>query len=368
MYKYRRVFSHIWEYINDDRIIILNGARQTGKTTLMKMITEKLIFKKQISEKQILWFDLERTEDLDKWKTQLDALNYIPVKDTATNYYLFVDEFQRSPQIGSTFKVIHDHYPHIKIIATGSASWYLNIDESMAGRKIVIPIWPLDFGEFLDWGNETAIRQYIKLLSENKNLSNRLIQVVNQKMLEYLTYGAYPKVHTLSDTKQKQQILSELINSYLTRDIQLWNYKANSLQVRKLLTLLASQTGNLLNKQHFSINTELNRVALDNRLELLQNTFILHLTSPYFANKIKELIQSKKIYLVDTGLRNSLLNNFSLIPQSPDFGRLIENFVVIELLKTIAINERVFFWRTRQKQEVDIIIQRENKLIPASES
>ena len=364
MLKNRKIFPKIWQEIDSHHIILLNGARQVGKTTLLKMIKEKLITERNISQKQILWFDLEQTDNLEQWKTQRDALNILPLKDISQKYYLFIDEFQRSPEIGSTLKVIHDHYPHIKPIITGSASWYLNIDESMAGRKIVIPIWPLDFEEFIDWENDEKTKQFVSLFQNSGQLPAGLIKSVNQKLVSFLSFGGYPEVNNLNDFEEKISTLKDLINSYLTRDIKIWNYKANSLQVKKLLALLSSLVGNLLEKQKLSVNTELNRVALENRLELLQNTFILHLLYPFSTNKIKELTRNPKVYLIDCGLRNYLLNNFSVLPQTTDFGALAENFAVTELLKNLSVIEQVYYWRTRQGQEVDIILKRENQLIP----
>ncbi len=363
-FKNRKVFSKIWNKIDSHHIILLNGARQVGKTTLMKMIKEKLIAERNVSENQILWFDLEQTDDLEHWKTQRNALNILPIKNTKQKYYLFIDEFQKSPEIGSTLKVIHDHYPHIKPIITGSASWYLNIDESMAGRKIVIPIWPLDFEEFINWHKYNQITQYIKTLNKTKQLPEGLIETVNQKFLVFLSFGGYPEINNLENAEEKISVLRDLTNSYLNRDIKIWNYKANSLQVKRLLTLLSSQVGGLLEKSKLSANAELGRIALENRLELLQNTFILHLLHPFFINKTKELTRNPKVYLIDCGLRNFLLDNFSVLPKTKDFGALSENFVVTELLKNINVLEKIYFWRTRQNQEVDIILKRENTLIP----
>ena len=364
MLKNRKILPKIWKKIDSHHIIILNGARQVGKTTLLKMIKEKLISEKGVSENQILWLDLEQTDDLEQWETQRDALNTLPLKDTSQKYYLFIDEFQRSPEIGSTLKVIHDHYPHIKPIITGSASWYLNIDESMAGRKIVIPVWPLDFEEFINWHNDEKINHYINILNNTQQLPSGLIKTVNQKLISFLAFGGYPAINNLTNNEDKISTLKDLVDSYLTRDIKIWNYKANPLQVKKLLTLLSSHVGNLLEKQKLSNNTELSRVALDNRLELLQNTFILYLIKPFFKNKIKELTKNPKVYLIDFGLRNYLLNDFSILPKTIDFGALTENFVVTELLKNINVLENIYFWRTRRQQEVDIILKREDQLIP----
>ncbi len=365
MFKNRTIFSKIWKYIDDDRIVLLNGPRQVGKTTLLKMIKEKLITEKNISDNQILWFDLEQTNALNIWSQQATAIDSLP-KDTSKKYYLFIDEFQQAKNIGSTLKVIHDHYQHIKPIITGSASWYLDIDESMAGRKIVIPIFPLSFTEFLEWqstANDNKLN-FFNLFSKNITTSNNAITTINEQFQNFANWGGYPSVVLTHNNTDKINILNELIDSYLSRDIKLWSYKANTLEVKKLLSLLAGQIGATLSIDHLSRDSALGRDVVVNRLELLQNTFVLRLISPYFTNKIKEITKSPKIYLIDSGLRNVLLNIFSAPAQTPDFGHLVENVVMMEFEKNKKPIEELLFWRTVRQQEVDIILKRENILTP----
>lgn len=357
----RQIFNQIWQDIETDKVLLLNGARQTGKTTLLKMIQEKLIKEKNISPSQIHFFDLEKSEDLAVWSKQANALEILPKDDQ--KQYLFIDEFQRSETIGSTLKVIHDHYPNFKTIITGSASWYLNIDESMAGRKKVFSIWPLSFQEYLNWKAD----QNIQKLYQTDNLevfTNEVIDLINGYLLDFISYGGYPEVVLENDKKIKTDLLSDLINSYILKDIQIWNYAANTLEVKKLLTILASQVGSLLSLNSLSLNSSLGRNALANRLELLQNTFVLSLNQPYFTNKLKEIIKSPKIYLADTGLRNFLLDNFSIIPQTKDFGHNAENFVAMELSKNASVLDKIYYWRTKTGQEVDFVKKQENNLIP----
>ena len=356
--------AEIWKNIDNDLILLLNGARQVGKTTLMKMVKEKLFAEKNVQPEQILWFDLEQAEDLNTWSTQIFALSQLP-KDDGKKYYLFIDEFQRSETIGSTLKVIHDHYPHLKTIITGSASWYLNIDESMAGRKRVISIWPLDFSEFIEWSEDDKLQALYQ--TTLKNISDTpagIIELINNHFRLFANKGGYPKAVLTRDEEVCAKTLKEIISSYLTRDIKIWNYAANTLEVKKLLTFLASLSGNLLSLDALSANSGLGRSVLVNRLELLQNTFIAHLLQPYFTNKIKEITKSPKIYLIDSGLRNSLLNNFTVPPQTTEFGHLTKTVVTMELLKNSSVLQQVHFWRTVRKQEVDLVLKRENNLIP----
>lgn len=357
----RQIFGQLWQNIETDKIILLNGARQTGKTTLLRMIQEKLIKEKNVSPEQMHFFDLEKSEDLAIWSKQSVALEVLP--KNGEKQYLFIDEFQKSDAIGSILKVIHDHYPQIKVIVTGSASWYLDIDESMAGRKKVINIYPLSFQEYINWKTSENI-QKLYLAEKLEIFTGEIIDLINEHLIDFISYGGYPEVVLEKDKVAKSSLLSELTDSYILKDIQIWNYAANTLEVKKLLTILASQTGSLLSLNSLSLNSRLRRNILSNRLELLQKTFILKLNQPYFTNKLKEIIKSPKVYLVDNGLRNSLLNNFSIISGTSDFGYNAENFAAMELLKNSDASDEIYFWRTKAGQEVDFIIKRENSLVP----
>ena len=362
--KKRTIFKQIWQNIDSPDILLLNGARQVGKTTLLEMIKQKLISEKNIPETHILWFDLEKVEDLAIWSDQSTALNQLPLNNKQ-KYYLFIDEFQLSKTIGSTLKVIHDHYPQFKCIITGSASWYLDIDESMAGRKKVFSIYPLSFQEYLEWrNNQKLIRNYQWAIQSINQIPQEIIKSINYSLNQFLIFGGYPRVVLNQDRSEKIQYLSEIINSYLQRDVKIANYAANSLQIKKILTFLADRIGRLLDIQNLSSNSNLGRTALENRLELLQNTFILYLLPPYFTNKTKELVKNCKSYLVDTGLRASLMQDFTLLPKTIEYGQIAENFVVCELLKSAKPIDQILYWRTKTKQEVDIIKKQEKELIP----
>lgn len=361
---YRTIFSQLWQTIDGPEILLLNGARQVGKTTLLKMLKEKLIAERKLPESHILWYDLEKVEDLSIWSNQITALAVLPVKNKE-RHYLFIDEFQKSKVIGSILKVLHDHYPQFKIIITGSASWHLSINETLTGRKIVFSVWPLSFEEYLIWQQDQKLLSFYNLAKKNPQaLTEELVSLLNQQFIKFLAYGGYPNVVLTTTAEQKIILLNELINSYLLRDVQITNYAINSLQIKKILTLLASQISSLLDITSLAANVGISRNVLVNRLELLQNTFILHFTRPYFTNKTKELVKNPKVRLVDTGLRNCLLQNFSLLPQTTDFGYLVENFAVTELYKTAGPLDQIFYWRTKQGKEVDIIKKRENLILP----
>ncbi|MEA2064744.1 MAG: ATP-binding protein [Patescibacteria group bacterium] len=354
----RTIFQKIWQEIDSHKIILLNGARQTGKTTLLKMIIEKLKAEKGINNEQIHYIDLENSNQLLIWDSQPDILKILPQGNK--KHYFFIDEFQNAKTIGSTLKVIHDHYPNIKLIITGSASWYLNIDESLAGRKIIIPVWPFSFAEFINTQQEKELQQ----LYINEHPTENAIKLFNQKLIDFLLFGGYPEIILAKTVEQKFELLADLINSYLLKDIRIWNYSANTLEIKKLLSLLASQISSQLSLSSLSINSGLGMSIISNRLELLKNTFILHLLSPFFTNKQKEIVKSPKTFLIDTGIRNSLLEITKIIPKTADFGALAENFVITEFLKKKSVLKKYNFWRAKDGKEVDVILQSENKIIP----
>ncbi|MBI4713569.1 ATP-binding protein [Candidatus Uhrbacteria bacterium] len=357
--KNRFILAKIWEEIDSPNIDLLTGPRQVGKTTLLQMVREKLLAERGVNSSSIHWFDLEQSTDLEIWRDQTKALSRLPL-NASEKHYVFIDEFQLSPTIGSTLKVIHDHYPHIKCLATGSLSWWVAIDESMAGRKQVINVWPLSFAEFADWNQNEQLNRLFTTIHNNpaSQITASEIETANQEMLRYMAYGGYPAVANTMDNSAKASLLNELVNSFITRDIQHFNRAADPVQTRKLLMLLASNSSSIFDISRISTDSGMGRTALLNRVGWLEHMFIIRLVRPFFTNKTKELVKNPKIYLDDLGLRNLLLQNYSVLPATNEFGYIAENFVANELFKqTDDFLHPLHFWRTKTGQEVDIIIK-----------
>lgn len=364
--KNRQILARIWEKVDSPEIILLSGARQVGKTTLLQMVKEKLRSEKDVLPEEITSYDLERSTDLEIWSDQNRALSRLSSKpQKSCRHYLFIDEFQRVKSIGSTLKVIHDHYPWIKCFISGSATWYLNIEESLAGRKRVFNIWPLSFAEYLEWQSSKEPQKDFNWAKDNiQKIGPETVKTINEQLQKFLAFGGYPSAVLSENGEDKINLLAEMIDSYLVRDIKIWNYAANTLQIKKLLTLLADRTGALLNLESLASDLSLSRSILENRLGLLLNTFLLVLLPPYFTNKTKELTKNRKIHFVDNGLRHSLLNNFGSPPGTAEFGKSAENFVLTEMAKNAQLAEELFYWRTKTKQEVDIVKKTGDALIP----
>jgi len=362
--KNRQILAKIMQEIDSPDIIILTGPRQVGKTSLLKMVQEKLISEHAVNPDNIHWFDLEQVANLEIWQNQTLALSRLPL-NSSERHYIFIDEFQMSPSIGSTLKVIHDHYPHLKCLATGSLSWWVTIDESMAGRKRVFNIWPLTFSEFVEWNKNEQIAKIFKTAYKESPITTSEIEEVNQEMLNYMAYGGYPAVVNAPDNTTKANILNELSNSFITRDILHFNRSADPVQTRKLLILLSSISGSLMDISRLSTDSGIGRTALLNRIGWLERMFIIRLFRPFFTNKTKELVKNPKIFLDDLGLRNELLQNFSVLQGTNEFGCIAKNFVANEITKCVDVFlHPLHFWRTKIGSEVDIIIKSGSNPLP----
>lgn len=365
--KDRVIVSDIIKQLDNDLVLILIGARQSGKTYILKLLTEYI--KKHYPENKILYFDLEKPDVLDNfldYKTILNFLSAHGIEKEKINFVL-LDEFQKMPAPTKTLKIIHDHYPFLKIIATGSSSLDIHKklrEESMAGRKMVFTVFPLNFEEYLDFTN-LEDHEIFKRLVEKDIDPSAVMQKFVFSSEEYAIWGSYPGVVLLKSNEEKLQKLDEIYESYLNKDIIGFLSAADAIPVNKLVSLLSVQIGNLFNQNEIAKIANVSRYVLEKYLFILENTFIVKRLLPFYTNKQKEVVKMPKIYFIDTGLRNFTVKNFNPFAMRQDAGLLAENFVFLELLKRKKVMDELRFWRTPHGVEVDFIILGEaNKITP----
>jgi len=316
------------------KVILIFGARQTGKTTLL----EDLL--KDYPANDLLWLNGDNIED----RRQMELESATRFKAILSGKKLLViDEAQRIKNIGINLKIIHDQLK-IPIIATGSSAFELanRINEPLTGRKIEYRLFPLSFEELAD---------YHGVFEESKNLPNRLI------------YGAYPEVITHSG-KQKE-ILHSITSSYLYKDILEWNKIKNSNKLLTLLQALAFQIGNQVSYNELANLVGINKETVENYIDLLEKSFVVFTLRSFSRNLRNELKKSKKIYFYDNGVRNALIGNFNPIELRNDVGALWENYIISERIKFTEYHNfygHRYFWRTKTKQEIDYIEERDGKL------
>ncbi len=356
----RKLEKELEKWIKRDEVILIKGPRQSGKTTLLKYFQEKY---------GGTYISLE-FEDLSQ------ALIKDPLlfgKRYVEGKFLYIDEAQYVKDIGKYIKILHDHYKgRLKIFVTGSGSFEVkeNLGKYLVGRAIYFELLPLTFEEFLLWKDRSLYEVFIEYSKEFFRFltSDKLIQkdvIFEIEFLryweEFVLYGGFPAIVKEHDEKIKIQLLKNLLQTYIEKDIFFFLNVRELEKFRSFLKSLSFLTGSLLELSSLAKELKMDYRTVVNYLNLLVQTYIVESISSYHRNLLTELKKARKLYFLDSGLRNALLNNFSSFDNRTDKGVILENFVFSEFRK---LGLEIKFWRTAAKAEVDFIIFYEGNLIP----
>ena len=314
---------------HSQKIIIIYGARQVGKTTLVKQVLADLPYKTlSINADENKYIDVLSSRDLSKMRLLIDGYEL-----------LFIDEAQRIPDIGLNLKILHDAFPNLKIIVTGSSAFELanRTQESLTGRTWTFSLFPIAYTE----------------LRQQQNIFD-----LDQQLETLLRFGAYPEVFSLSNQADKIQFLNELTRSYLYKDILELSTIKYPEKIKKLLQLLAFQAGSEVSLNELGNSLQMSKETVGTYIDLLEKAFVVFRLSAFSRNLRKEIVKMDKIYFYDLGIRNALINNFNTLDSRNDVGQLWENFLVTERFKKNAYQKRFvnsYFWRTYTGAELDYI-------------
>lgn len=315
--------------LHSNKIVLLFGPRQAGKTTLIREILEQIPGEKlEINADQTKYIDVLSSRDLRKME------GLVAGKDV-----VFIDEAQRIPDIGINLKILHDALPDLKIIATGSSSFELanKTREPLTGRTWTFTLLPISQIELLE--------QYGAFELE-------------QRLEDILLYGSYPDVFNITNTTDKILYLNELTNAYLYKDILEVASIKHSDKLYRLLQLLAFQTGTQVSLNELGNALSMSKDTVGTYIDLLEKAFVIFRLTGFSRNLRKEVVKMDKIYFNDLGVRNTLINNFNPISQRNDVGQLWENFLVLERRKYHLYTNTLlksYFWRTYTGAELDYI-------------
>jgi len=361
----RKILSKILKDIDSKEIVFLLGTRQVGKTTLAKLIAQESGFR------QVLFFDLEDRayrelfEDVSVQK--LDQIFRLEGVDVGIRTLVIFDEIQLLSDPSNMLKLIHDHFPHLKVVATGSSSLQIKakFSDSLAGRKKVYKIKPLDFDEFLLFRGEERLLRLREMFAQSSDKLSfaSLVRSQTPAMLalfgEYLIYGGYPEVVLIADKESKIEKLDSIASSYIQKDIKDLANIENIDGYNKLIQYLAINIGNMINLSSIATATGLSLPTVKKYLHLLKETFIVHELKPFYTNKNKEISKNGKIYFEDTGVRNLQIKNFNPLDYRADVGELYENYV-FNALDDPDILSTLYLYRTQTKTEIDFVRIRES--------
>jgi uncharacterized protein len=316
-----------------NKVILIWGARRVGKTTLVKSIIEELPDSK--------YYNCELFQNKEALETGNSELLFASI---GKYKYIVFDEAQNIQNIGNILKIIHDTFPEIKLIATGSSSFHLQqaSGEPLTGRSREFIMSPLSFEEAVE--NEELI-------------------AVNAKLDNILRFGLYPEVYSNNEDFAIEE-LDNISSNYLFKDIlQFENLKKPNL-LYNLVKLLAFQVGSEVSYNELSNKLGVHVNTIKRYIELLEQNYVIFRLPALSNNPRNEIGKSQKIYFYDCGIRNSLIRNFNHLNLRNDIGQLWENFIVSERIKMNSNHKKrlkSYFWRNYQKREIDYIEELNNK-------
>ncbi|MBI3315042.1 MAG: ATP-binding protein [Candidatus Omnitrophica bacterium] len=334
--KIPRFYHNLTSFLKPNKVLIIYGPRQVGKTTLIRDFLTTYTGRYKLDSG-----DNVRTQAV------LGSQDFDGIKEYAQGYSLIViDEAQRIPNIGQGLKILVDQVPGIQVIATGSSSFELagQVGEPLTGRKTTLTLYPVAQMELQNLYNPHELKDNLE---------------------HWLVFGGYPEVTAAETKSEKIRLLEELAQSYLFKDILELERVKNSKVLMDLLRLLAFQIG-----QEVSLNELGRQVGTDHKtvaryLDLFEKTFVIYNVRGFSRNLRSEIVKKSKYYFYDNGIRNAVVSNFNGLQLRNDTGALWENFLFMERLKKRSyqgIYANNYFWRTWERQEIDLIEEREGKV------
>jgi uncharacterized protein len=335
-FMFQRAYEPLDQYLHSNRALLIYGPRRVGKTTLLQSLLARTALKYKLdSGDNIRLQQILSSQDFNQ------ILAYVEGYDL-----LAIDEAQNIPNIGAALKIIVDQVPGIRVIATGSSSFELagQVGEPLTGRKQTLTLFPMAQSELLGTYNRFELQEM---------LQNCLI------------FGSYPEVITAPTRKDRIEIVSEIANSYLLKDILSFDRVKSSRTLLDLLKLLAFQIGSEVSFNELATQLGVEVRTVQRYLDLLEKAFVIIHLSGFSRNLRQEVTSKAKYYFLDTGIRNALIAQFNDPDQRNDLGQLWENFVVIERLKYrtyAAVHANMYFWRTYDQQEIDLVEERDGRL------
>lgn len=336
-------------------VVLLIGARQVGKTSIMKLFCEG---------KGHLFLNGQNPEIAELFQKYSLIESYLKIYlDKNVEGLLVIDEFQYIDGISTMLKLLTDENQGLKILCSGSSSLNMHqkVEESLAGRVRIIEVLSLSFTEYIDFKDE-KLAEFFRNFDTNTE-SSAFTNPFEAILYEYLLYGGLPRAALSGEVNGKLEVLEDIYKTYLLKDVREFVKNEHFVGFNKLLRLLALQTGNLVNVNELSRESGLPYKKCEEYIAILEQMYIIKLIEPFFSNKRKAMAKMKKVFFCDLGLRNIIAGNFSHITYRSDNGSLFENYVFLELLRNRTPGHNISFYRTLDGAKIDFIVEKPNTIL-----
>jgi hypothetical protein len=348
----RKFYQKLVDHLPKKEFTILTGARQTGKSTLLADLRAHC----KAENIPHLFINLENKRLLTELdENPLNLLGYFQPTEGRT--IVFIDEIQYLKDPTNFMKLLYDeHKDKVKIVASGSSAFYMDntFRDSLAGRKRIFRLHTCDFEDYLKLQGKDDLWTEVERLANDSQAKSVFAEQLQREWESFMIYGGYPAVVTTADPNERVDILKEIRDSFVKRDVLEAGVRNETL-FYQLFQILASQPGQLLNINELSNTLRTRNETIDHHLYVMQRSFHVVLIKPFFRNIRKELVKMPKSYLMDNGLRNSLINNFQPVRQRLDRGELWEQTLFRSLVDVHGLDS-LHFWRTADGNEIDFIL------------
>lgn len=322
------------KWLNKGKVLVITGARQVGKTTMLQNMFDD-------DDKKVLWLNADET----RVRTRLSELDVAALGNVVGNYKtVIIDEVQRIQNAGLLLKILADNFKNVQFIATGSSALDISerIFEPLTGRYLLFHLYPFTLAEI--YKNESVFE-------------------IENKLPFHLVYGNYPDI--FKNQKEAETLLKNLSNQYLYKDVLVWKDIRKPQLLDKLLKLLSYQVGSEVSIHELSNQLQVSSETVDIYIDLLEKSFVIFRLPAYSTNPRKEISKMNKIFFWDNGIRNAVIGNYDDLSIRQDVGQLWENFVISERMKMnswIAPDRKGYFWRNYNQSEVDYVETEGNQL------
>ncbi|MDP2862234.1 MAG: ATP-binding protein [Desulfobacterales bacterium] len=351
----RKVVDDIIKYLETDNVVVLHGARQVGKTHILYWLKEYL----EKNGSSTYYIDLEdsrMTKMIDLGVQEFIAhLKEEGLRAHGKNkVYVFIDEIQYLNNPSEFLKLIADHHKNIKLIVSGSSSFEIKskFKDSLVGRTVNFEIFNLSFEEFL------LFKEYY--FDKSQKITEMKTNELKSLFKSYVLYGGYPKIALTEEIDLKSKYLQQIIDTYVKKDIRDLAQVKDIEKFNKLTEVLASQSGQMLNIAELSNTCRIAKQTIEKYLFILENTYIIKLVKPFYKNIRSELFKTPKVFFYDSGLVQML---WLRTLQKEIIGPVFETSVYGELVKKYG-RENIYYWRTKDKKEIDFILKDKERITP----
>lgn len=352
----RDIYKKFDQHLSKKEITIISGIRQCGKSTILYELKKNL----EKNGKKTLFLNFDFDADKKFLETQETLVNKLRFEFGNEKSYVFIDEIQRRENAGIYLKGIYDLKLPYKFIVSGSGSIELKekIQESLAGRKRVFEMNTINFTEFVDYKTNYKYTDRLGSYFEYEEVKT------HELLLEYMNYGGFPRIVTEKDPAEKIELINEIYNSYIERDL-IKLLKINKPDIFKdIFRMLSYLSDKLINFSNIADDTNTSVQTLKKYLYFAEKTYSIKSIRPYFNNPGKELRKTPMIYFTDLGLMNYAIGKYGLLSNPMDFGFVFQNFIFNILREKVSNNTEIKYWRTTDKAEVDFVIDKITDVVP----